>query len=297
MADKDSKDTNKDVVQQPEQKQEVKKLYPKSFRITDEVYKIFKDISKSFSNQDETLKQLCQCYELNSNSSNLTPSMQSDIKKFNDFISGIQRLFISSLEYTNIVKDSEQEKYKIELDLKDKTIVDLKDTINTLKSNNESLDQQMKELNQSYNQLKTDLVQQQEELNKVTDDFQSRLNDKDQVIASLSKTNQELENECASLRAKANSYDDLQEKYNILSQDFDKYKIQSDRKLVDVKAEYNKRYDDLNSKHSKEINALIEKFENHLLPKQDEKEQKSIPNKTTNKSNRKTPNTKRDNKS
>jgi len=264
---KDSNDINKDVVQQQD-----KKLYPKSFRITKDVYETFKQISKDLGgNQDEALKQLCQCYEMNKNSSALPNDIQMDIEKFNSYVGAIQRLYINSLEYSNVVKDSEQEKYKTELDLKDKDIIDLENIINSLKISKQDLEDKLKALGDQNNLLREQIQQLQDELSNKIKDFQERLQDKEQVITSLNKTNQDLEKEIAKLKVKVNSYDELQLKYNelqkkhnILSQDFDEYRVQSDRKLLEFKEEYTKRYEDMNNKHIKEIESYLDKYDELL---------------------------------
>lgn len=264
MSDKDSKD----VVQEQDDK---RKLYPKSFRITDDVYKSFKDISKNFSNQDEALKQLCQCYELNSNSSDLPTNIQSDVQKFNDYVGTIQRLYISSLEYSNVVKDSEQEKYKVELDLKNKAISDLEAVINTLKNDKESLDSQLKDLSQTNNLTKQELEQLQEELNNTVKDFQERLGDKEQIIGSLNKANQDLLSEVNTLRDKNNSYTELQSENKVLKEqleenkkEIERLKLDNSKKLLEVKEEYNKKYEDMNNNHKKEIESYSNKYKDLL---------------------------------
>lgn len=261
--------SDKDKEQQEEQGN--KKLYPKSFRITDDVYKAFKDISKNFSNQDEALKQLCQCYELNSNSSNLPTDIQTDIQKFNNCVGVLKGLYISSLEYSNIIKDSESEKYKVELDLKDKAISDLEDTINRLKNDKEALDSQLKDLSQTNNLTKQELEQLQEELSSTISDFQEKLKDKDNLNNMLSTKVKGLENEINLLNSKINSYTELQSENKDLKEqleenkkEIEKLKLENDKKLLEVKEEYNKKYEDMNNNHKKEIELYSQKYKDLL---------------------------------
>lgn len=264
-----NKDTDKDVMQQ--EQQENKKLYPKSFRITDEVYKAFKDISKNFINQDETLKQLCQCYEINSNVSVLPTNIQDDVQKFNNYVDAIQRLYISSLEYTNIVKDSVQEKYRAEFELKDNKIFEYQKTIDSLNKDREDLDGKLKNLDAEFNQSKEDFKQLQDELNKTISDFQDRINDKEQIISSLKETIKELENEVAGLKDKADAYDKLKSENEIMKRQLDENKqeteklnINNKKKLLEVREEYNKKIEEMNSKHIKEIESYSKRYEELL---------------------------------
>lgn len=252
---------------------EKKKMNPTSFRLSSEVLESFKSISQTLGskNQDETMTALIQAYELQGNKANLPDNMQADIKKFEDCIGLIKSLYINSLEYANIIKQTESEKYKTELDLKDKTISDLEIKISSLQNDRESLDSQLKELSQTYNQAKQDIEQLQEELSNTTSDFRERLNDKEQVITSLNKTIKDLEADVISLKDKANSYDELQSENEILKQQLDDNKnekermiIESEKQLLEVQKEHNKKLEEMNNKYTKEIesySSLLEQIE------------------------------------
>lgn len=231
-------------------------LKPKSFRIDDETAEKFKEISNSIgSNQQETLAKLIEAYEFQAGKAVLTEK-KADIEQFEKYVNVLTRMFMGSLEDNQNITDTVKTEFEALLKSKDTTIQDLQTKVAEFKQQKESstaranaLDDENVRLNDVINTLK-------EEFNTKANDYEEMLKDKNDLNKALMTT-------CNDLKAKLDAYEKDYSEVETLRKNISDITTENDslkksneaneKALTDLKADYDKKIEELN-KH--ELDAL-----------------------------------------
>jgi len=271
------------------------KVYPTSFRLSKEVLEKFKEVSHTLGvNQEQTMTALIQAYELQGNKVNLPEEMNKDIKKFEETQAILTRLYIGSLDNSTILSDTIKEQYRGELIVKDEEIAKQQKTIDDLISENQVLNSRLSDLSDLNNQAKNQIEQITNEFNTIKNDLNIRISDKEKVICTL-------EQEINSLKKRTENYEsikleneDLRNELSENNQEIERLKkeieslsLMNDKKLLEVKEEYNEKLLEVKEEYNKKFLELshqvmdrIGKFEieseklNRLKQEQKQLEQK-----------------------
>lgn len=260
------------------------KVYPTSFRLSKEVLEKFKEVSRTLGvNQEQTMTALIQAYELQGNKANLPEEMNKDIKKFEETQAILTRLYIGSLDNSTILSDTIKEQYRGELIVKDEEIAKQQKTIDDLISENQVLNSRLSELSDLNSQAKNQIELISNDLNTIKNDLNIRISDKEKVICTL-------EQESNSLKKRTENYESIKlenedlrnelsennQEIERLKKDIESLSLMNDKKLLEVKEEYNKKFLEL----SQQVMDRIGKFEieseklNRLKQEQKQLEQK-----------------------
>lgn len=163
----------------------------RSIRASEDVFIKFKELSESFGSQGDCLEQLITAYELN-NSKNALPGVRSDISDFESHVNSIQQAYIHILELNSNAEDRIRQEFKIQLDSKDsiivnlqKTVSELKNSLEEVKSNSESKIETLTIENNSLNNEKTDILNRLNNAEKMIAEKDSIIFDKQTIIEKL----------------------------------------------------------------------------------------------------------------
>lgn len=144
---------------------------PKSFRIDDETAEKLKEIAQSLgSNHQETFSRLIQTYELEQAKLGVANCV-SQIEDIQRYTTAIVNIYLTAVQTNQDLRSTVTEEFNNQIQTKSKTIDQLK----------EKMDEQAKELK--------DLSAQVSSLKKEKDVLESKLLEKEEVIASMSKNN------------------------------------------------------------------------------------------------------------
>lgn len=115
--------------------QDKNKLFPKSFRITEETSEKFRSITKELDlkNQEEALSKLIEVYEHQKGKETL-PEMKETIDSFEGYLRSATSMFMVSLENNQNMRAMVRTEYESQLRSKDKLIEELQKTVEDAKS-------------------------------------------------------------------------------------------------------------------------------------------------------------------
>ena len=105
------------------------KVLPKSFRITEETSRKFREVTKELdlANQEETLSRLIELYELQKGKETL-PEMKETIDTFEEHLRVATSMFLLALENTQNMRALVRTEFESQIKSKDKLIEDLQNT-------------------------------------------------------------------------------------------------------------------------------------------------------------------------
>ena len=246
---------------------EKKEVKPKSFRITDETADKFKEISASIGgNQQETLAKLIEAWEFQSGKAILTEK-KADIEQFEKYVTALTRMFMGSLEDNQNITETVKAEYEAQLKAKDNTIIDLQNKLNelgALKSENNSLEQEVEHLNSQVTQM-------QDEFASKSRNYENMLSDKNKLIATMGDNAESLKQRITSLEVKTSQIDELSEKIlelehtnNDLNVKINNDKILNDRNMFELEKKHMVEIENLKAEKQKIIDEYQARYKDLL---------------------------------
>lgn len=206
-----------------------KELKPKSFRIDEETAEKFKEISNAIGgSQQETLSKLIEAYEFQSGKVILA-ERKADIEKFENYITAVTRMFMSSLEDNMNMSDTIRSEFEALLKSKDNIIQDLqeKNTVATqLKEQATAQAQRFSEENSKLNSIIEKLT---EEYKTKMVNMQSMLSDKDELNKALTDSCNTLKENLDKMEPEIEQFTSLRKEVEQLRMDFKKLSDEKDR--------------------------------------------------------------------
>lgn len=147
---------------------ENKELKVKSFRVDENTFAKFKEIaSKEFGNQSQCLEALINIYETEEAKAILI-NRELEIETFQDYINKINRLFITSLQMSSDAEERAKEVFLKKIETKDGLLETLKSKLDENKIENKKLLEENKILINEAKELKTKIVELEENKNTLT---------------------------------------------------------------------------------------------------------------------------------
>ena len=147
---------------------ENKELKVKSFRVDENTFAKFKEIaSKEFGNQSQCLEALINIYETEEAKAILI-NRELEIETFQDYINKINRSFITSLQMSSDAEERAKEVFLKKIETKDGLLETLKSKLDENKIENKKLLEENKILINEAKELKTKIVELEENKNTLT---------------------------------------------------------------------------------------------------------------------------------
>ena len=255
-----------------------KELKPKSFRITDETAEKFKEITATLGgNHQETLSKLIEAFEFQAGKVVLTEGRE-DLEQFERYVTAITRMYMSSLEANQTISETIRTEFDALLKSKDMTIQDLQEKLTIEKQVAESATEKAKSCAEENARLNNVIKKSTDEYNSKLDDMQSMLADKDSLNKALTDSCNTLKAKAESLEQAAEQSFSLQKELDQLKSDYttlSKEKTSLERQLEQEQTAHNENIANLTATHSKTI-ADMKKHETDALERLREQSQLNL---------------------
>lgn len=220
-------------------------LKPKSFRISDETAEKFKEVAGELGgNQQDTLSKLIETYYVQKGKMAL-PEKQGDIEKFEGYVKCLTNLYMRSLEDSRDQREVIKEEFYGQLTAKDGLIEGLQGRLQEAEKKAKEEAAGAKRWKEKLEHLEQKVAAIQKEADLKVEGAQGMLADKEALVETLKKANQELEEKAESFRKERERWEDLDEERNSLKQE----NIQLKEQLQEQKY-----------KHLEEMAALRESY-------------------------------------
>ena len=252
------------------EQQENKTLKTRSFRISEETVKKFKEITDEIGgNQEEALAKLLETYEFQKGKVVLTDKKE-EIQKFEQFINILTRMFMTALEDNQNAEVRIKGQFEALLNSKDSIIQDLKEQIAEKKVAADHAVEEAKKIETELDELKKTLTGVQniviekeeaikdkelllEEITKNRDSY------KDQVLSLLGQL-EEIKETSKQIEQYEETIRRLEEKVHQKENEIEKISLEQERKILHIEREYQEELNKVKEIKTKEINEYQEKY-------------------------------------
>ncbi|MGL4989843.1 MAG: hypothetical protein ACRC57_01580 [Sarcina sp.] len=271
-------------------KNEIKELKVRSFRVDENTFTKFKEIAASeFSNQSQCLDALINLYETEE-AKGVISTRELEIESFQDYLNKINKLFLTSLQLSLDAEERVKESFARKLEAKDEAVTILKDTKDTMKVNLEKekkenkllkieimdITAKNKELEENRSTL-SQLANRNYDLTKKLEEENYILKEKIEKIKNIEKESIKLENLKIELEKEVNDLKkslDNEESINAnMKNEIDKLIKKDNDRDLEIKS-YKSLIESLKKEQKSEIIALSNKLKSEY--KEDLKERESL---------------------
>ena len=235
-----------------------KELKPKSFRIDEETSEKFKEIATSIGgSQQETLAKLIEAYEFQQGKAILTEK-KTDIEQFEKYVGCLVRMYMGVLEDNQNTTELVRTEFEALLQSKDMTIQDLQKQLTLARELKQEAVKQEEKCKAQTQELQQALNRLTEEFNSKMNDLQNMLQDKDNLNKALTSSCNDLKVQVEQMKADAEQSKELKEQNSSLQAEVNRLNALCTSVVEQEQFKHEKALLEIEKKYQNQIQALKE---------------------------------------
>ena len=247
-----------------EHKQELK---PSTFRISTDIAERIKSIAKELDgNQKTAFVKLIESYEFQAGKVALTEK-KDDLERFENYVSCLTRMYMTSLEDYQNVKELIRTEFDNELKSKDKIIQDLQEKLELSHQLEKKAKESVATAEKQLKQVTEDIRHLQKEAEKQHDNYEKQIQaliESKKSLTDLCENLSQQLNETKNIKSKLHEMEALKAEISRLTAQIKKMEYAHKQDLL----EYREQMQNEQMSHFREITELQKEYRNLLLSQQ-----------------------------